>query len=356
MSNDIKKSFRIVSDVRQNAKTWANKFDARMLLAGTVSYEDVGCGKALLTHETIDACKDTFIGRPLILTDRLSHKSVSPETMEREAKGYIDRVYFDPSDGWFHCSGIVFNDQTKDAINKIGLVSCAYKVLKAGEGGERNAIKYDEEILEFSGEHLAIVANPRYEGATIRLNSKQPNKTNMSLFKFWKKSAPAAGDEGKNADGTVKENAVTPLDISPESEIELSDGKKATVAQLVEAYNAKSKEGLEGDEEVVINGKPVKMNDLVAAYNKMNSDDEEKKTKDNARIEKERADKDKDKADADAEKAKGSKENEKKEPNYFRILTTARENSVFSDGVKVSAGTMDERIATGKERYGKKTV
>lgn len=343
-------SFRIVSDVRQNAKTWANRFDAKMLLAGLVSYEDCGCGKALLSHDTIKTHCESFVGRPLILTDRLNHKKVTPDTMEREASGYIERVYFDDSDGWWHCAGIVFNDKAKDAINKVGLVSCAYEVLKTGEGGERNAIKYDEEILSFSGQHLAIVSNPRYEGATIRLNSKQPTNTNMSLFKFWQKKAPAASVEGQTTEGATKENAVTPLDISPESEIELADGKKATVAQLVEAYNAKPKDGMDGEEEVVINGKPVKMNDLVAAYNKQSSD-EEAKTKENARLADEAA-----ATAAAAELAAKEKQNAKPTPNFFRILTTARENSIISDGEKLSAGTIEERLATGKERYGKKTA
>jgi hypothetical protein len=364
MSNEVKHSFRIVSDTRQNAKTWANKFDARMILPGLVSYEDVGCGKALVSYETIQQYADTFIGRPLIVTDKLSHKPVSPETMEKDASGYIERVYFDQSDGWFHCAGIVFDDKAKNAINKVGLVSCAYKVLKTGNGGERNAIKYDEEILQFSGEHLAIVSNPRYEGATIRLNSKQPTKSNMSLFKFWKKPAPAATAEGQTTEGATKENAVTPLDISPESEIELSDGKKATVAQLVEAYNAKAKDGVDGDDEVVINAKgdKVKMCDLVAAYNKATgevmtnaAEEEEKKKKENARIESEAAAKAKTDADALALRQNSGTPIVKK-PDHFRVLTAARENSVFSDGVKVSSGSLDERLNEGKARYGKKTA
>ena len=360
MPAEITHAFRIVSDTRQNAKTWANRFDAKILLPGLVSYEDCGCGKALLSQETINSYINSFVGRPLILTDKLTHKKVTPTTMEQDASGYIERVYFDTSDGWHHCSGIVFNDQAKEAINKIGLVSCAYNVLKTGKGGDRNAIKYDEEILEFSGEHLAIVSNPRYEGATIRLNSKQPTNTNMSLFKFWKKTAPAAaavGADGKPIVGATLENAVTPLDISPESEIELSDGKKATVAQLVDAYNAKGKDGLDGEDTVVVNDQPVKVCDLVTAYNeltKLNKLNDEKKAADEKKAEDDK--KENDRKDAEAAALKASKENGKAAPNHFRILTTARENSVISDGVKLSSGTLDERLNEGKARYGKKSA
>ncbi len=352
-------SFRIVNAQRLNAKTWANKFRARILLPGLVSYEDCGCGLALLSHESIANSVNTFIGRPLILTPKLSHKHVDPESMEREAKGYIASVSFDSSDGWWYVEGVVFDDKAKDAINKVGLVSCAYKVTKTGTGGERNAIKYQEEILQFSGEHLAIVDNPRYEGATIRLNSKQPTtNTTMSLFKFWTKK-PASSEGAPAAVEVVKENAVaavvpaaaTATDISADSEIELNGGEKVTIGELIAARENSKADGIEGEKEFVVNGKAVKFNDLVAAYNKLNDAKEEKAKDEEVKPEDKKENSVAAVAAVVPEVAPAASVAPKKD--FFRIISNASvENSVVQDGVKLSAGSMAERLNKGKSSYG----
>jgi len=351
-------SFRIVNARRLNAKTWANNFRARVLLPGLVSYEDQGCGLALLSHESISNSIQTFVGRPLILTPRLNHKHVEPDTMERDASGYITKAYFDSSDGWFYVEGTVFADKAKDAINKVGLVSCAYKVTKTGNGGERNAIKYQEEILQFSGEHLAIVDNPRYEGATIRLNSKQSNNQSnpMNLFKFWSKQ-PASSEGATAVAEVVKENAVatvpasaTATDISADSEIELSGGEKVTIGDLIAARENSKADGIDGDKAFDVKGKAVKLSDLVAAYNKLN-DMKEEKAKDECESKPEDKKENTAPAAVDPEIAPVAAAAPKKD--FFRILTNASvENSVSQDGVKVSAGSMSDRLDAGKTRYG----
>lgn len=350
-------SFRIVNARRLNAKTWANNFRARILLPGLVSYEDQGCGLALLSHESIANSIQTFVGRPLILTPKLSHKHVEPETMERDASGYITKAYFDNTDGWFYVEGTVFADKAKDAINKVGLVSCAYKVTKTGNGGERNAIKYQEEILQFSGEHLAIVDNPRYEGATIRLNSKQSNNTTnpMNLFKFWSKQ-PASSEGATKADD-VKENAVvsttsaaTAAEISADSEIELAGGEKVTLAELIAHRENDKKDGIDGEKEFIVNGKAVKMNDLVAAYNKCHDKKEDDDKKENDAKEDKKAD---DKKENSVEVVSAPAVDVAPKKDFYKILTNASvENSIVQDGVKLSAGSITERLDAGRSRYG----
>lgn len=271
--------------------------------------------------------------------------------MEREAKGYIASVSFDSLDGWWYVEGVVFDDKAKDAINKVGLVSCAYKVTKTGLGGERNAIKYQEEILQFSGEHLAIVDNPRYEGATIRLNSKQPTtNTTMSLFKFWTKK-PASSEGAPDAVEVVKENAVaavvpaTATDISADSEIELTGGEKVTIGELIAARENSKAEGIEGDKEFVVNGKAVKLNDLVAAYNKCNEPKEEEKKEEQVKENSSPA--------AVVPEVAPVAPTAAPKKDFFRILSNASvENSVVQDGIKLSAGSMAERLEKGKSSYG----
>jgi hypothetical protein len=119
-------SYRVTTAFRGNAKTWANMFEARMLEPGIVSYEDVGFGKSFLTREAIERSMNSFVGRPLILSDdtrRKPHKKITPEQLEKEAKGYISSWFWGP-DGWAWARGVVFDDKAKDAIKRIGLCSC----------------------------------------------------------------------------------------------------------------------------------------------------------------------------------------------------------------------------------------
>jgi hypothetical protein len=302
----------------------------------------------LLSYETINACKDTFVGRPLILTQKLNHKHVTPETMERDASGYIERVFFNEKDGWFYCSGIVFNEAAKRAIEKVGLVSCAYEVEDAAKGGTRNNIAYHEEITKFSGQHLAIVDNPRYEGARIVLNSKskiQP-AINMPLpsFKFWtKKPVAAATDAAVNtppADtaavvpAVVENSGPSPVDILPESEIEIAPGKKVTLASLVDAHNSREN-GLNPDEEVSIDGKAVKVSDLVSAYNSKMIPAEPSVV---------------------APVVVAPAVPEAKKPDHFRILMNAKTvaSATVANGAPLATNSQSERLARGVERYARK--
>jgi hypothetical protein len=317
-------------DTADNAKDWARRFKARFLEAGIVSYENIGCGKALLTHETIAKYANTFVGRPVIV----QHQHVTPQTMEPVAQGYIAEVWHDPEDGWWWCAGTVHKDEAKELISRGYSVSCSYQVTGTASGGEYHAIKYEEEITGFSGMHLAIVDNPRYERAKILLNSK------TSMFKLIKKLIG----------GEQKETA-SPEDISGESVIETAKGT-ATVAALVEKWNAAD---ASGDKTVDVDGKAVKINELVAAYkaNKKNDDDsdddsDDKKGKAVGEIV------NADDSDDDSDDEKKAKKADKKDNSkgFFKDLLDARDNAV-AENVAKTVDTVEERQARAKERYGK---
>jgi hypothetical protein len=358
----------VTSPTRSNAKAWAKKFEARLLEPGIVSYEDSGCGKAYLTRQSIERSAQSFIGRPLILTPQLKHKRVTPAQLEKEARGYVTDVYFNSDDGWFWCKGICHDDEAKEAINRVGFCSCAYEVLKVGTGGEYHAIPYDEEILEFSGEHLAIVDKPRYEGATIRLNSKP--KTNTTMFKWIRKlasrqnateapEAPAASVSTTQTPpaqppvAAIKENAVpapAPVaeEITGETELEIptrENGKteKVTLTTLVEVYNARN-DPAGAEDALEVDGKPVKISDLIAGFKanaKPEGETDEDKTK-------------REKAEAD-EKAKKEKENAKPGPvSHFKVLLNARQFGSISEGPTTGPDDIMARVARGNDRYGSK--
>ena len=345
--------YRVSTPDRHNAKAWARKFQARLLEPGIVSYEDVGCGKAYLTRETIDGSRDTFIGRPLVLTNKLRHQKVTPKELEQHARGYITGTFWG-DDGWLWCDGIVHDDDAKDAINRVKFCSCAYTVLNAGPGGEYHAIPYHEEILQFSGEHLAIVDKPRYEGATIRLNSK--NQPTMNPIKWIKKiasrqnateapAAPAAAAPVTTATNAKEGEA---QDITGETELEIptrENGKteKVKLETLVEVYNSRE-DGLGADDTLEVDGKPVAVSAILAGYkaNAMKEceteTDEDKKKRENA--EKEEDDK------------KKAKENAKA-PSHFRVLLNARNQpSLQNEGPMTGPDDVVSRVNRGAERYG----
>lgn len=353
---------------RSNAKAWAKKFEARLLEPGIVSYEDSGCGKAFLTKQSIEASMQSFVGRPLVLTPKLKHQRVTPEDLEKHARGYITDVYYNADDGWFWCKGICHDDDAKEAINRIGFCSCAYEVKKVGTGGEYHAIPYDEEILEFSGEHLAIVDRPRYEGATIRLNSKPKNEPSMITFKWLKKlasrqnateapaadqTAAAAAAQPADDAGKTKENSVTSEDITGETELEIptkdnSKTEKVTLATLVDAYNSRN-DSATAEDTLEVDGAAVKIADLVdgykanaaAATNSKEETPEEKAKRENAEKEK------------DEDDDKKSKENAK--PSHFKVLLNARTFGAINEGPKCSPDDLVSRISRGADRYGKVT-
>lgn len=368
---------------KQNAKTWANKFRARLLEPGLVSYEDQGCGKALLNKATIDACIGTFIGRPLILSRNAAarptytHDEVSPENMEEKADGYITDVEYDAADGWWYAIGIVFSEEAKQAIRDVGLVSCAYVPTGNGPGGEHHNIPYHEEITAFEGEHLAIVKNPRYEAATIRLNSKTKPKNTM--FKW----IQALKD---TVTGAKKENSVAPAsgEIPADASLEI-EGQQVPITEMVKAHarlNSKDGEEIDGSTEVQVGESRVSINDLLACWNskKNESDKDEKKDKEKKENElpeafkkkdeekKENAS-DEDKKDEEkkenASDEKDEKKEEKKEndkaPRRFivnskpGILTAARNSGVTLETTGRAPDTMQAKLARGSERYGART-
>lgn len=149
--------------VKQNAKGWPEFYTCNFLEPGLVSYEDSGAGIAMLRKETILKMLPTFMGKPVVI----DHKDVTPKDFENHAVGYITKVWYDDYCNWAMCNFILTDDKAKEKVATGYSVSCAYDNVVVGPGGEKNAIKYDEEIIDGIGNHLALVTTPRYEEAKI---------------------------------------------------------------------------------------------------------------------------------------------------------------------------------------------
>lgn len=269
---------------------WPKKYTCSFIEPGLVHYQDLGpckkCGNAmscsngsegpgsgceptgehvLVKQEALAKMAQSFVGKPVI--DKM-HKDVTPDTVaEGEADGIVTRVWLDDKTGWWMCEFLVWNPEAQlHCESSAYSVSCAYEPTAVNQdGGEYHNIPYAEEIEDGSYTHLAIVTNPRYEGARIFVNSKGGSMS-------WRKWLPGAR---KNA---------APLD--PLKTLVDVDGEKVPLQNLHDALkseeekkNAEAKAAEEqvlNDDEMVceIDGKEHKLGELKQAYraSKKNAD------------------------------------------------------------------------------------
>lgn len=140
----------------------------------------VGYGDDGILNVTLDALMkfyQTMAGCPVVI----KHQDVTDENADEVRVGVVSSVDYG-NDGWFYCSGVIWDKEALELIGKGWSVSCTYEVLETtGLKGERNNIPFDDELVNGKFLQLAIVPNPRYEKATITLmNSKEKGE------KMWK--------------------------------------------------------------------------------------------------------------------------------------------------------------------------
>jgi len=328
---------------RQNAKVTGNRFTSRFIEPGLISYEDHGGDKELLTKETLDTFTATFVGKPLIIR----HNGKTTE-------GTITRVWWNPDDAWYWCEGEIQGTEARQRINEGWSVSCAYGITDTNEtGGEWHAMPYARQILAFEGEHLALVENPRYEGASIRLNEK--TKPGTAMFKFIKKilaPTPASAAD-------VKPGQADQADLSGESEVTI-DGAQVRLNDLVELHRQRAKgETLAPETQIEVDGKAVTIAAVVAGFRaNAAAEDKAKKDKDDEDEKKKKDKEESDRKNATEEEEKKKKEKEDKDrenarvasgQQSFRVLANARNNPPAPQpAASPSFGGLAEQLERGK--------
>lgn len=143
------------------------QFKARFLVPGLVKYD---YGVCLLTKENADKFIQGFTGCPVII----NHQTVTDKNVKDIAVGDIFSVWFDEKDGYYWCNGILRDKEAIKLINEGYSVSCQYLITEYSDntsGALHNGNPYDKVIENGKPEHLAIVNNPRYEGAIIAVNA-----------------------------------------------------------------------------------------------------------------------------------------------------------------------------------------
>lgn len=143
------------------------QFKCRFLVPGLVKYD---YGVCLLTKENADKFIQGFIGCPVVI----NHQDVTDANAKDVSVGNIFSVWFDEKDGYYWCNGIITDKHAIELIDKGYSVSCQYTITEYSDnnsGALHNGNPYDKIIENGKPEHLAIVNNPRYEGAIIAVNA-----------------------------------------------------------------------------------------------------------------------------------------------------------------------------------------
>ena len=338
----------------ENASTsYPKLFKCRHIEPGLVHYNEYGT--VLVRKETLDKMSKSFVGKPVV---NVVHKNIKPQNFREEADGVVTRHWYNEADGWYWAEFLVWDDSTiRNCQSTAYSVSCAYNVSQTRKSqGEYHNIPYEQEVVDGEYTHLAVVANPRYEGARIILNSKGGNKMKL---KFWEKK-----EEVTNASESDLENTVVEI-----------EGKEVAMKDLIEnfqAVNAKPiKLGLE--KFVTVGDKEVAVKELVEAYNakKMKNKDEDKEglSKELKEEEEEEDERKEDKQAKNSMKEDHEGGKHKKEPMDNCSMCNDLENAgdEHFDKLKAAANrrgepqmphlvTIQDQIAEGKKRYGKIAV
>lgn len=280
----------------KNANGWPKIYRANHLEPGLVRYADLGekdpktgapKGMTLLIRKpAIDRMRASFVGKPVI---NFVHKEVDPSFFESgEADGIVTDAFFNADDGWDWVSYLVWDDNTKrNCENEAYSVSCAYKVNNIEEKpGIYHNIPYDGEILDGEYTHLAIVANPRYEGARIVYNSTGGSPMKL---KFWSKDVKNAAD--LDADKTTVEIDGKTVPFKDLLNAHKADeDKKAEEAKKAKDDKENAGYNMSDDTMIDIDGKEMPLKNLKDIYRNAikNAEDEKKKKDEDDAKEKER--------------------------------------------------------------------
>lgn len=314
------------------------RYRAYFIEPGLADYTAEGFGRILIKKEVLDKMNSSFIGMPVI---NFVHKDIdaskafdlSREEKDDLADGVIAATGYDDESGWYWADMMVWDAETQDNIdNKNFSVSCAYEVDAANsEGGSWHATPYDEEVTDGHYVHMAIVDNPRYEGAKIFANSKPKEEEEIVKLKIFRNKEEEKKEEVKENEATEKEEMDNASAV-----VEMEDGSSIPLEELVSMYKSKKenecKENstLSPEDEIEIDGEKVKIADLIAMV----------KTKENAEPP----------TDTPAEEVVDEKK--QMANSKFNIVRNAAstEAKIQKPMINTKAG----RLEKGKERYGSK--
>lgn len=161
------------------------------------------------------------------------------EVMYADDGGYDARFFIDPKtpDGEEAIEACAWHGEEPPRIKH---VSCVYQVIKWGDSGTLNGVKYDREVLEGQMLQLALTENPRYDGTWVIQNSD--NGKDCIIFTsetggldLQVKNCNNSNDEQK--DSEMKLFTKKSVDVDQDVFVETEAGSK-TIKELVQIANS----------------------------------------------------------------------------------------------------------------------
>ena len=341
-----------MSDELKNASQLPRMFYCRHMQPGTCGYEN---GVVLVDTDALKKMIATGVGLPVYIDHDTNSPDVRLKRLKEDAAGFITESFYNELDGWAWFKYIAIDDEAHAAIAKGMAVSNAYTVSQWGMAGTKNNVPYLREVLDGEFTHLAIVKNPRYEGAQNftpeEFKAYQENKKRE--LEELHNSKPTKGSTMFKLFKNVKQEVSA---IDAETMVELENGATVSVAEMINAVKKnsdeeekeKKKEELDNaDPEVDVGGEKMKLSDLKNCYLKMN----EKKNADEEA--KKKAEEEEKKNAEEAEKKKKAEEEteEKKNAKFFEELANANLKAESQPKV-IETGA--NKVQRGNDRYGSK--
>ena len=152
-------------DVQEEGNGKGRPFVSRFIEPGIAHYKELG--DILITKETLNKFINTMVGCPVII----EHEDVTDANADKLRVGVVSRVWFNEMDGYFYCEGILTDPEAIDLVKNQGYnVSCAYSFVSDNTKRTHNGKEIDMEFIDGEFLHLALVKDPRYEGANIVIN------------------------------------------------------------------------------------------------------------------------------------------------------------------------------------------
>ena len=175
-----KKQIVLNSDIELGEQEGNGKgryFVSRFIEPGIAHYEELG--DILITKETLNKFIQTMVGAPVII----DHEDVTDKNVDKLRVGSVSKVWFNEFDGYFYCEGILTDPEAIDLIKNQGWnVSCAYSFVADETKKQHNGKDIDMEFIDGEFLHLAIVKNPRYEGANIVVNAQDEQEKQDNII------------------------------------------------------------------------------------------------------------------------------------------------------------------------------
>ena len=332
-------------DLGEDRQGKGRYFTSKFLEPGLAKYDEP-IGTILLDKETIDKFITSFKGCPVII----DHKDITDDTAKDERVGVVSNVWYNAEDGWYYCDGVIFDKNAQDLITNAGYtVSCAYSFNTDEMSGTWHNNPYDSKVVSGDFLHLALVPVPRYEDATIALNSKVENEINldepdariekdedMKLNQLWqlfnKKEAMIKKGENEMAEKVDKRKLIDEIGGILKGKVD---------DELIRTIIKKAEEiGYEDSEKSADN----------KAKNEAEEDDKKEEKAENKCAKNEDEDKDEDKKEeADNEDDEDKMEEMKKAENSMNKMRKAYNSSNVQ--VKSLYTPQSERVELGKQLF-----